>query len=47
VECTVRDFTPNDLATYDKIADFLAGKKITASKVDLGKILQQGFYAAK
>ena len=47
VQCTVRDFSPTDLATYDKIADFLATRKITPGKVDLGKILQQGFYAAK
>jgi NitT/TauT family transport system substrate-binding protein len=47
VQCIVRDFTPADRATYDKIADFLASKKITPSKVDLGKVLMQGFYAAK
>jgi NitT/TauT family transport system substrate-binding protein len=47
VQCTVRDFSPADLATYDKIADFLAARKITPGKVDLGKILQQGFYAPK
>ena len=45
--CTVRDFSPADRATYDKIADFLAARKITPGKVDLGKILQQGFYAPK
>jgi NitT/TauT family transport system substrate-binding protein len=47
VQCTVRDFTPADLATYEKIADFLANRKITPGKVDLSKILQQGFYASK
>ena len=47
VQCTVRDFSPADLATYDKIADFLAARKITPGKVDLGKILQRGFYAQK
>jgi NitT/TauT family transport system substrate-binding protein len=47
VQCTVRDFSPADLSTYDKIADFLAARKITPGKVDLGKILQQGFYAPK
>ena len=47
VQCAVRDFSPADLATYDKIADFLAARKITASKVDLSKILQRGFYAPK
>jgi NitT/TauT family transport system substrate-binding protein len=44
IQCTVRDFTPADMATYDKIADFLAAKKITPAKVDLSKIIQQGFY---
>src|SRR5882757_76046 len=29
IQCTVRDFSPADLATYDKIADFLATRKIT------------------
>jgi NitT/TauT family transport system substrate-binding protein len=45
IQCTVRDFTPADMATYDKIADFLAARKITPGKVDLSKIIQQGFYA--
>ena len=47
VQCTVRDFTAADMATYDKIADFLAARKITPGKVDLGKIIQQGFYVPK
>ncbi len=47
VQCTVRDFTAADMATYDKIADFLAARKITPGKVDLGKIIQRGFYVAK
>ena len=47
IQCTVRDFTPADMATYDKIADFLAARKITPGKVDLSKIIQQGFYAPK
>ena len=47
VQCTVRDFTPADRATYEKIAEFLAAKKITPTKVDLGKVLQQGFYVPK
>ena len=45
VQCTVRDFTPADMATYDKIADFLAAKKITPTKVDVSKVVQKGFYA--
>ena len=47
---TLRDVgtrTPADIATYDKIADFLVPRKITTTKVDLGKVLQRGFYAAK
>jgi len=47
VQCTVRDFTPADMATYDKIADFLAAKKITPTKVDVNKVIQKGFYAPK
>ena len=47
VQCTVRDFTADDMATYDKIADFLAGKKITPGKADLSKIIQKGFYVPK
>jgi hypothetical protein len=35
------------MATYDKIADFLAVRKITPGKVDLAKIIQQGFYSPK
>ena len=31
----MRDFSPADLATYDKIADFLATRKITPTKVDI------------
>jgi NitT/TauT family transport system substrate-binding protein len=45
VQCVVRDFGDADMATYDKIADFLLARKITAQKVDLGKIIQRGFYA--
>lgn len=47
VQCTVRDFTPADMATYDKIADFLAARKITPAKLDLSKVIQQGFYIPK
>jgi hypothetical protein len=32
------------MATYDKIADFLQNRKITAQKVDPGKVIQRGFY---
>jgi NitT/TauT family transport system substrate-binding protein len=47
IQCTVRDFTSEDMATYDKIADFLAIRKITPGKVDLSKVIQQGFYVPK
>jgi NitT/TauT family transport system substrate-binding protein len=46
-ECVVRDFTPADMESYDKIADFLVSRKITPTKVDLGKVLQRGFYIPK
>jgi NitT/TauT family transport system substrate-binding protein len=45
VQCVVRDFTDADMATYEKIADFLAKRKITSEKVDLGKIIRRGFYS--
>lgn len=46
-ECVVRDFTPEDMASYDKIADFLVSHKITPVKLDVGKVIQQGFYSGK
>jgi NitT/TauT family transport system substrate-binding protein len=45
-ECIVRDFTQDDMESYDKIADFLVSHKITPAKVDVGKVIQRGFYAA-
>lgn len=45
VECVVRDFTPEDLATYNEIADFLHAQKSTAQRVDIGKAIQTGFIA--
>ena len=44
IQCTVRDFNDADMATYDKIADFLVQHKITPQKVDLSKVIQRGFY---
>lgn len=44
VECTVRDFTPADLATYKEIADFLVERKVTPTLADLDKLIQVGFY---
>jgi NitT/TauT family transport system substrate-binding protein len=44
VQCVVRDFNDTDIATYDKIADFLVTRKITAAKVDIGKVVKRGFY---
>lgn len=43
VECVVRDFTAEDLATYNDIADFLHAQKSTAQRVDIGKVMQTGF----
>jgi NitT/TauT family transport system substrate-binding protein len=45
-ECVVRDFTSDDLDSYDKIADFLVNHKITPTKVDLNKVIQRGFYVS-
>jgi NitT/TauT family transport system substrate-binding protein len=44
VECKVRDFTPTDIATYKEIAGFLYEHKITATKADVDKYLQVGFF---
>ena len=44
VQCVVRDFSDTDMATYEKIADFLAKRKITPGKVDLSKVIDRGFY---
>jgi NitT/TauT family transport system substrate-binding protein len=46
MECKVRDFTDADFATYDAIADFLAERKITSSRVDYRPSMQRGFYKA-
>jgi NitT/TauT family transport system substrate-binding protein len=44
VQCEVRDFSPNDLKTYDEIAQFLVAHKITQTKADIGKVVEAGFY---
>ena len=49
---TIEEFTSSyQVGCYPLLlgagADFLATRKITPGKVDLGKILQQGFYASK
>jgi NitT/TauT family transport system substrate-binding protein len=46
MECKVRDFTDADFATYDGIADFLAERKITPSRVDYRANMMRGFYKA-
>lgn len=40
----VRDFTQDDLKSYDKIAQFLAQAKITPSLIDYRADMQVGFY---
>jgi NitT/TauT family transport system substrate-binding protein len=45
-ECVVRDFTADDLESYDKINDFLVGHKIIPAKVDLSKAILRGFYTS-
>lgn len=44
VECVVRDFSDADMATYQKIADFLTSRKIIPNKLDVSKIVLKGFY---
>jgi NitT/TauT family transport system substrate-binding protein len=39
----VRDFSDKDIATYRKIADFEATRKVTPVKVDIDKFLMKGF----
>ncbi|MGE0800849.1 MAG: ABC transporter substrate-binding protein [Lautropia sp.] len=46
VECVVRDFTPQDLATYGEIAEFLHGQKTTQQRVDVNRMVQTGFARA-
>lgn len=43
-QCKVRSFTDADLASYDAIADFLAGAKITAERVSFRDKMEIGFY---
>ncbi len=43
VECVVRDFTPEDLESYDQIAEFLHQAKMTPVKADYRKVMQFGF----
>ena len=42
----MHDFTDADMAGYDGIADFLADRKITASRVDYRPAMQRGFFRA-
>ena len=44
VQCVVRDFSDADMATYQKIADFLTNRKIIPNKLDVSKIVLKGFY---
>lgn len=44
VQCVVRDFSDVDMATYQKIADFLTSRKIIPNKLDVTKIVLKGFY---
>ena len=47
VQCVVRDFTPADLSTYEKIAAFLKSKKLLPAEFDLKKIFQLGFVPSR
>jgi NitT/TauT family transport system substrate-binding protein len=47
VQCVVRDFSDADMATYQKIADFLTSRKIIPNKLDVTKIVLKGFYKPK
>jgi len=44
VDCKMRDFQPDDMKSYDAIADFLAASKLTPTRVDYRKAIKNGFY---
>lgn len=44
VDCKMRDFHPDDMKSYDAIADFLSASKITPMRVDYRKAVKSGFY---
>ena len=44
VDCRVRDFTPADITAYERIANFLAERKITTGVVDIRGQLLPGFF---
>jgi len=44
MEPIVRDFTDTDLKTANAIGEFLLSKQAIKAPVDMGKILQRGFY---
>ncbi len=43
IECSVHDFTPADLATYNEIADLLFASKATARRVDIARFALPGY----
>lgn len=43
IECTVRDFTPQDLARYGDIANFQHNIGSTAKQVDVNTVFQTGY----
>jgi NitT/TauT family transport system substrate-binding protein len=44
ITCKVRDFTPEDMTSYDEVAEFLANANITKGKVDFRPKLTVGFF---
>lgn len=42
----LRDFTPEDFNSYDRIAQFLLDQKVTPTLVDYRSMLQSGFFKA-
>ena len=43
IECSVHDFTPANVATYNEIADLLFASKATAKRVDIAQFALTGY----
>ncbi len=43
IECSVHDFTPANIATYNEIADLLFATKATAKRVDIARFTVTGY----
>lgn len=46
IECVVRDFTPQDRAAYNEIADFQHASGMVAKRVDVDTVMRTGYVPA-